>query len=124
MHQGEMLPRKFPKFGGILINLTTKFGRVELDIQVHKPRFGNQRNVLVFEDTLVRCLGGIIPFDGLVANPFFGNQFERGLKEVDVEPQIVINAFKDGKFLWGFPAIIANRVSYNGPILLLQAVAI
>jgi hypothetical protein len=81
-----MLPRNFPKFGGFLVNPTTNFSRIELDIQVHEPCFGIYRNVLAFKDTLVRCLGCIIPFDGLVANPFLGNQFERWLKEIDVVP--------------------------------------
>jgi hypothetical protein len=85
LHQGGMLPRNFPQYGSFLVNMPPKFGGIQLDIQVHEPCFGFQRNVFAFEDTLVRCLGGIIPFDGFIANTFFGNQFERGLKEVDVE---------------------------------------
>jgi hypothetical protein len=80
-----MLPRNIPKFGSFLVNASPKFGRIELEIQVHKPCFGLQRNVFAFQDTLVRCLGYIIPFDGFIANAFFGNQFERRLKEIDVE---------------------------------------
>lgn len=86
MHQQEMLPRNFPKFGSFLVNRATKFCGIELDIQVHEPRFGFQRNVCAFKNTLVRCLGSIIPFDGSIANAFFGNQFERRLKEIDVKP--------------------------------------
>ena len=85
MHQEKMLPRNLPKFGNFLVKPTAKLGGIELDIRGHKPRFGFERNVLAIEDTLVRCLGGIIPFDRPIANPFFGNQLERGLKEVDVE---------------------------------------
>ena len=81
-----MLPRNFPEFGCFVVNGAPKFSRIELEIQVHEPRFGFQRNILAFKDTLVRRLGCIIPFDGLVANAFFGNQLERWLKEVDVEP--------------------------------------
>jgi len=69
MHQKEMLPRNFPKFGGFLVNRATRFSGIELEVQIHKPR-----------------LGCIIPFDGLVANALIGNQFERRLKEVDVKP--------------------------------------
>ena len=85
LHQEEMLPRKFPKFGSFVVNPTAKFDRIEMDIQIDKPSFGFQRNIFAFKDTLVRRLGWIIPFDGLIANAFFGNQFERRLKEVDVE---------------------------------------
>ena len=62
----------------------TEFGGVELEIEMGKPSFGFERNVFAFEDPLVRGLGSIIPLDGFVANPFFGNPLERGLKEVDV----------------------------------------
>ena len=65
-----MLPRKFPKFGSFLVNPTPKFGRIELKIQIDKSCFGFQRNVMAFEDTLVRGLGAIIPFDGPIANAF------------------------------------------------------
>ena len=81
-----MLPRNFPKFGSFQVNVPPKLGRIELDVQAHKACFGFQRNIFAFKDTLVRCLGCIIPFDGSIANAFFGNQFERGLKEIDVEP--------------------------------------
>jgi hypothetical protein len=47
-----MLPRNFPKFGGFLVNAATKLNRMELDIQVHEPRFGFQRNVFAFKNTL------------------------------------------------------------------------
>jgi len=80
-----MLPRNFPKFGSFLVNPAPKFGGIELDIHVHESGFGYQRNIFAFEYTLVRCLSWIIPFDGLIAKAFFGNQFERRLKEVDVE---------------------------------------
>ena len=80
-----MLPRNLPKLGNLLVNPTPKFGGIELDIEMGEPGFGFERNVFAFEDTLVRSLGDIIPLDGFVANPFFGNQLERGLKEVDVE---------------------------------------
>ena len=82
----KMLPRNFPKFGGFLVNAATKLNRMELDIQVHEPRFGFQRNVFAFKNTLVRRLGCILPFEGLVVQAFLGNQFERWLKEIDVEP--------------------------------------
>ena len=81
-----MLPKKFQKQGGFPVNLPTEFGRIELEIQVHEPRFGFQGNITPFQDTLVRHLGCIISFDGLVANPFFSNQFEGRLKEFDIEP--------------------------------------
>ena len=61
-----------------MVHETTKFSRIELDIEVHKPGFGFQRNIFAFKDALVRRLGCIIPFDGLVANAFLGNQFEDG----------------------------------------------
>ena len=93
MHQVEMLPRNIPKFGNFLVNPPPQFSGIELDIDVHEPRFGFQRYVIAVEDPLIRCLGKIIPFAGLVAKAFFGNQFQRGLKEVDVEPQVVINTF-------------------------------
>ena len=86
LHQVEMLPRNIPKLGDVLVNPPPQFSRIELDIQVHEAGFGRQRNVVAVDDTLVRCLGRIIPFAGLVANAFFGNQLEGGLKEVDVEP--------------------------------------
>ena len=89
MHQEKMLPRNLPKFGNFLVNPTPQFSRIELDIEGHQPGFSFQRNSFAFEDTLIRGLGYIIAFDGLVANAFFGNQFERRLKEVDIEPQIV-----------------------------------
>ena len=31
-HQAEMLPRDFPKFGSFVVNPTTKFGGIELEI--------------------------------------------------------------------------------------------
>jgi hypothetical protein len=86
MHQKEMLPRNFQKFGGFLVNRATKFSRIDLDIQIHEPHFGFYRNIFASKDTLVWCLGCIIPFDGLVANAILSNQFERRLKEVDVKP--------------------------------------
>jgi hypothetical protein len=30
----------------------------------------------------------MIPFDGFIANEFFGNQFEKRLKEIDIEETI------------------------------------
>ena len=86
MHQQKMLPRNLPKLGNFLVNPPPQFSRIELDIYVHDPGFGFQSNVFAFEDTLVGCLGRIIPFAGLVANAFFGNQFQGWLKEVDVKP--------------------------------------
>ena len=69
-----MLPRNFPKFGDFLVNLPSKFGGIELDINVGEPRFGFHRNVFAFDNALVRGLGWIIPLDGLIANPSpFGN---------------------------------------------------
>src|SRR5262249_35637946 len=109
--QKRMLPRNLPKLGSFLVNPTAKFGGIERDIQVHEPRFGLQRNVLAFENTLVRGLGEIIPLEGLVANVFFSNQLEGGLEEVDVEAQIVINAFQEKQFFLRFPAVIANGVA-------------
>lgn len=85
MHQGKMLARNLPKRGSCLVNPPPKFNGIELQIQVHELRLGWYRNVLAAEDTRVRCLGWIIPFAGLVANVFLGNQFERRLKEVDVK---------------------------------------
>lgn len=81
-----MLPRDFPKFGSFLVNSTAQFSGIELEIQGHEPRFGFHRNIFAFENTLVRRLGRIIPFEGLVANALLGNQLERGLKEIDVKP--------------------------------------
>ena len=66
LHQKEMLPRNFPKFGGFLVNRATKFGRIELDVQVHELCFGFHRNIFAFKDTLGRCLGCIIPFEALL----------------------------------------------------------
>jgi hypothetical protein len=80
-----MLPRNLPKLGNLLINPTPQFGGIELNIEMGEPGFGFQRNVFAFEDSLVGGLSSIIPLEGFVANPFFGNQLERGLKEVDVE---------------------------------------
>src|SRR3990172_6046646 len=120
LHQKRMLPRNFPKLGSFFINRATKFSRIELEIQVYELCFGFQRNIFAFEYTLVRCFGCIMPFDGLIANAFFCDQFERRLKEVDVEPQIIMNAFEDGKFLLCFPAVIANGMPHNGPVLLLD----
>lgn len=64
-----------------MVNATAKFGGVELDIHVHEPALGFHRNIFALKDALVRCLGCIIPFDGSIANAFFGNQFEKWLKE-------------------------------------------
>jgi hypothetical protein len=86
MHHDKMLPRNLPKFGNFLVNTATKLSRIELEVQVHKPRFGFQRNVFAFENTLVRRLGWIIPLDSSIANALLGNQFERRLKEIDVQP--------------------------------------
>ena len=86
MHQERMLPRKFPKFSSFLVNASPKFGRIELNIKMGEPRFGYRQNVFALNNTLVRGLGWIIPSDGLIANPFFGNQLERRLKGIDVRP--------------------------------------
>ena len=40
LHQEEMLLRNFPKFGSFLVNPAPKFDGIDLDIQVHEPRFG------------------------------------------------------------------------------------
>ena len=115
-----MLPRNIPKFGSFLVNAAPQCSGIELKIGVHEPSFGLQRNVAAVEDTLIRCLGRIIPFAGLVAKAFFGNQFQGGLKEVEVEPQVILNTFQESQFLLGFPAVIANGVPHNRPILLLH----
>ena len=90
---------------------------MELEIQVHWARFDLQGHVFAFKNALVRCLGSIIPFDSAIANTFFSDPFERWLKEVDVEPPIIINTIKESKLLLCFPAVIANGVTDNGPIL-------
>jgi hypothetical protein len=71
--------------GNLVVKPPAQVGGIELDIEVGELRFDFERNVLAFEDPLVRGLGGIIPLEGIVAKPFFGNQLERELKEVDVE---------------------------------------
>ena len=113
-----MLPRNFPKFGSFLVNTSTKFSGIELDIEIGEVRLGFKRNVFAFDDALVRCLGCMIPFDGFIVDVFFGNQLENGLKEIDVEPQIVINTFQQSEFLLCLPAVIANRVSHDRPVFL------
>ena len=62
---------------------------------------------------LVRRLDSIIPFEDPVANVLLGNQLEGGLKEVDVEAQIVINVFEDGKFLLAFSASIQQFPAWH-----------
>ena len=86
MHQKKMLPGNFPKFGSFLVDPTAKFSRIELQIGVQEGCFSVQGNVLALKEALIRGLGRIIPFDGLIANAFFGDQFEGGLKEIDIEP--------------------------------------
>jgi len=84
------------------------------------PEMGLFANIFAVEDPLIRCLGWIIPFAGLVANAFFGNQFQGGLEEVDIGSQIIINPFQESQFLLGLPAVITNRMAHHGPILLLD----
>ena len=50
-----------------------------------EPGFGFYRNVFAFQDTLVRCLGWLIPFEGLILDTFFCNPLDRWLKAVEVE---------------------------------------
>jgi len=42
MYQNKTLPRNLPKHGSFLVNPTAKFGGIELDIRIHKLRFGLQ----------------------------------------------------------------------------------
>jgi hypothetical protein len=35
-----MLPRNLPEFGNFLVNPTTQFSGIELDIEMGEPRFG------------------------------------------------------------------------------------
>ena len=85
MHQERMLPRNLPKHGNFLVNPTPKFSGIELEIELGELRFGVERNVFAFADSLARGLGGIKAFAGLVAKTFLSDQFQGGLKEVEVK---------------------------------------
>jgi len=75
-----------------LVNTATKLGGVETKIGIEELRFLGQRNIFAFHHALIRGFGSIILANDFVANAFFGNEFEDGLEEVDIQAQILVDA--------------------------------
>ena len=50
----------------------------------------------------------------------FVNEFEDGLKEVDIQAQVLVDALEDGILLIVVQSIIANGMPHHGPVLLLD----
>jgi len=65
------------------------------------------------------CSGGIIPANDFVTNPLFADEFEHGLKEVDIQAPILVNVVQQGQLLVAFQAVIADEVADDRPVLLL-----
>jgi hypothetical protein len=80
-----------PQLKDFLVNPVAKFYGIERQIQMEKVCFLRHADLVSSQESLVRSTSAIIPAKELVANPFFGAEFEDRLKEVDLQTPILVN---------------------------------
>ena len=105
--------------GDAFVNVATKSSGIEAQVLIEQFCFFSQRDILAFQNSLIGCSGGIILPNNSVANVLFVNEFEDGLKEVDIQAQVLVDALEDGILLIVVQSIIANGMPHHGPVLLL-----
>ena len=66
------------------VNAATQFSRIETKVDMDQASFSCQRNIFAFQHALIGGSSGIILANDFVANMLFADQFEDGLKEVDI----------------------------------------
>jgi len=60
----------------LLVNAMAQVGRIEAKIQIEQVSLSFQRSIFAFHRPLIRCSGGIILANDLVANVLFVDEFE------------------------------------------------
>ena len=106
--------------GDAFVDVATKSSGIEAQVLIDQFCFICQRDLLSFQNTLIGCSGGIILANNSVANVLFVDEFENGLKEVDIQAQVLVDALEDGILLIVVQSIIANGMPHHGPVLLLD----
>ena len=80
----SLMAYRAPKLGNVLVNATAEFNGVEAQILIEQFCFFSQRDIVSFQNSLIGCSGGIILANDFAANVLFADEFEDGLKEVDI----------------------------------------
>ena len=114
----SLMAYRAPKESNVLVDATTELNRIEVQILIEQVSLSWKRNIVSFQNSLIGCSSGIILPNDLVANVLFADEFENGLKEVDIQAQVLVDALQDSILRITVQSIIANGMAYHGPILL------
>ena len=114
----SLMAYRAPKESNVLVDATTELNRIEVKILIEQVSLSWKRNIVSFQNSLIGCSSGIILPNDLVANVLFADEFENGLKEVDIQAQVLVDALQDSILRITVQSIIANGMAYHGPILL------
>ena len=86
MTRNGTLPCELVDSSDFLIDCPFKFEGVKSFKEVLEFLFGFFSDVFGFQDSLVRCFGFVVAFDGFGGDAFFGQEFDGRDEEVVVKP--------------------------------------